>query len=84
MPLGAGRARGRPAGRLGFQAKMYYLRPLSALSALRKLRWGVIIKPTNANLLSLLYTLKRSSIVLDAQSAPHVLRASLTLEKSSG
>ena len=45
---------------------------------------GVIIKPTNANLLSLLYTLKRSSIVLDAQSAPHVLRASLTLEKSSG
>ena len=32
MPLGAGRARGRPAGRLGFQAKMYYLRPLQLQS----------------------------------------------------
>jgi hypothetical protein len=30
LPLGVGRVRGRPAGRLGFEAKMYELRPLSA------------------------------------------------------
>jgi hypothetical protein len=30
LPLGVGRVRGRPAGRLGFEAKMYELRPLTS------------------------------------------------------
>jgi len=30
LPLGVGRVRGRPAGRLGFEAKMYKLRPLTS------------------------------------------------------
>jgi len=30
LPLGVGRVRGRPAGRLGFEAKRYELRPLTS------------------------------------------------------